>query len=113
MCYNGPMMRRLTGIGILVLIFLPEIAFAQLRVDTGVTATIPSIFGGIVVLLGTWSTYVALALFLLGAILMVGSGGHDTTLSAGKKIMKASIVGLAIILASWLILSTFVTLIAR
>jgi drug/metabolite transporter (DMT)-like permease len=59
-----------------------------------------------------WSVLVATALFLLGCILMVGSGGDDATLSNGKKIMKASLIGLAIVLASWLILSTAVYFIA-
>lgn len=79
-----------------------------LTVSTGVDSTVGSIFHGIVNALLSWSSLVALALFLLGAVLMVGSGGHDTTLSAGKKIMKAAVIGLALILASWLILSTVV-----
>ncbi len=83
-----------------------------LTISTGVTSTIPSIFGGIVNLLLLWSGVVATALFLLGAILMVGSGGNDATLSNGKKIMKASLIGLAIILGSWLILSTTIYFIA-
>ncbi len=84
----------------------------QVCVDTGVTSTIPSIFAGIVNLLLLWSGLLATALFLIGCILMVGSGGSDAILSNGKKIMKASLIGLAIILSSWLILSTAVYVIA-
>ena len=88
------------------------VAADQVIIDTGVTSTIPSIFEGIVNLLLMWSGLVATALFLLGCILMVGSGGNDATLSSGKKIMKAALIGLAIILSSWLILSTVVSFIA-
>jgi hypothetical protein len=85
---------------------------AALTISTGVTSSVPSVLNGIVDLLLMWSSLVATALFLLGSLLMVGSGGNDATLSNGKKIMKASLIGLAIILSSWLILSTAVSFIA-
>ncbi len=85
---------------------------APVLIQTGVDSSIPSIFAGIVNTLLLWSGFMATALFLLGCILMVGSGGNDATLSNGKKIMQASLIGLAIILSSWLILSTAVTFIA-
>lgn len=95
-----------------ILFLAPAVSAEPLRVDTGVNSTIPTIVAGIVNVLLLWSGVVATALFLLGAIIMVGSGGSDTYLSAGKKIMKASIIGLAIILASWMILSTVVFLVS-
>lgn len=90
---------------------LPGVAYAQLKIDTGVYSSVPWIMAGIVNVLLYWSGFVALALFLLGAIIMVGSGGHDATLAAGKKIMKAAVIGLAIVLSSWLILSTVISFI--
>jgi len=112
------MIQLLTRITTFSLLFLPKTLFAQppsnpLTIDTGIGGiTIPSIGAGIVNVLLLWSGVVATALFLLGAIIMVGSGGSDTYLSAGKKIMKASAIGLAIILSSWMILSTVVTFIS-
>ena len=55
-----------------------------------------------------WSGLIATALFLLGAFLMVGSGGDEAYLAAGKKIMKASLIGIAFILSAWMMLSTVV-----
>lgn len=92
--------------------FAPVLAHAQVIIITGVNSTIPMIVAGIINLLLQWSGLVATGLFLLGCILMVGSGGNDAYLSAGKKIMQSSLIGLAIILASWMILSTVVNFIA-
>lgn len=100
----------LLSLGLLLLPFTLEAA--PIIVDTGVSTTIPTIMDGLLSLMIRWSSLVATAIFLIGATLMVGSGGNDTYLSAGKKLMKASIIGYAIILASWLILSTAVYFIA-
>lgn len=95
------------------LLLLPVAAAAGgVMVDTGVNTTIPQIMNGLVNLSLRWSVMIATAIFVLGAALMVGSGGNDAYLSAGKKLMKASLIGLAIVLASWLILSTAVAFIA-
>lgn len=112
--YNSEMKfpGRLAAFSLLHFVIIGTAYAAPLIVDTGVTSTIPSIFNGFVDLLLTWSIFVASALFLLGCIMMVGSGGSDAILSNGKKIMKASLIGLAIILCSWLILSTAVFFIA-
>ncbi len=111
--YNGLMKfcLRLTALVVLVSAFAVTASAAPLTISTGVTSTVPTIFNGIVDILLAWSSLVATALFLLGCILMVGSGGNDATLSNGKKIMKASLIGLAIILSSWMILSTVVSFI--
>lgn len=94
------------------LLLLPSpTAQAQLVVDTGVHSSVEWIMAGIVNVLLFWSGFVALALFLIGAILMVSSGGHDASVAAGKKIMKAAVIGLAFVLASWLILSTVIAFI--
>lgn len=97
----------------LLLLLSPEAAFAApIVVDTGVTTTIPQIVQGIVNILLRWGSVVATGIFLMGALFMAGSGGNDAFLSNGKKLMKASLIGLAIILSSWLILSTAVFFIA-
>jgi hypothetical protein len=93
-------------------LLLPAAAWAQVQISTGVSTDIPTIMDGIISLLLMWSSMVATAIFLMGATLMVGSGGNDAYLSAGKKLMKAAMIGYAIILSSWLILSTAVYFIA-
>ncbi len=99
--------------GILSSLFvIPRAVAQQLPINTGVHSDVPTIVAGIINVILAWSGLVATALFLLGAILMVGSGGTETYLAAGKKIMKASLIGLAIILSSWLILSTTVFFLA-
>lgn len=114
MWYNGLMKssREFAAVILSSLAFAGTVSAAPLTIATGVTSTVPSIFNGIVNLLLIWSSLVATALFLMGCALMVGSGGNDATLSNGKKIMKASLIGLAIILSSWFIISTAVTFIA-
>jgi hypothetical protein len=107
-------MHRTQKILIGLTLFLAPLAGAAqpVVIDTGVHTTIPQLISGIINVLLQWSGLVATGLFLLGATLMVASGGEDSRLTAGKKIMKASIIGLAFILASWLILSTVVSFVA-
>jgi hypothetical protein len=62
--------------------------------------------GNVVNVLLYWSSFVALTLFIVGGVMMIGSGGSDALLSSGRKIMKGSLIGFAIVLASWMILST-------
>ncbi|MDD5055420.1 MAG: hypothetical protein PHZ00_04105 [Candidatus Peribacteraceae bacterium] len=92
--------------------FVPS-AFAQcpahtVCIGTGLspTLTIAGVMGNVVNVLLYWSGFVALTLFIVGGVLMIGSGGSDALLSAGKKIMKGSLIGYGIVLMSWMILST-------
>ncbi len=101
------MLQRLLAIAFLT--FSPYFASAApLIVDTGVDSNVPTILQGIVNVLLGWSGLAATGLFLLGSIIMVGSGGEEAFLSAGKKIMKAALIGFALILGSWLMLSTVI-----
>ncbi|MEQ1849886.1 MAG: hypothetical protein ABL890_04850 [Candidatus Peribacteraceae bacterium] len=106
------MRRQMIQAAILCMALLPIKVSAQLRIDTGVYSTTETILTGIVDVLLLWSGVVTTAVFLIGALMMVASGGSDTYLSAGKKIMKAAAIGLAIILGSWMILSTVVFIIS-
>lgn len=80
----------------------------QVCINTGVDSNIPSILQGLVNVLFGWAALVATALFMVGSILMVGSGGEEKFLASGKAIMKSSMIGFAIVLSSWLILSTVI-----
>lgn len=113
MWYNS-VMKSIIRIAAGILLLFPAVpAYAlQVIVDTGINTTIPQILQGVVNLLILWSGVITTTLFLIGSTLMVSSGGSDALLSNGKKIMKASLIGLAIILSSWLILSTVVYFIA-
>jgi hypothetical protein len=99
--------------------FVVETALAQcssggrcIIVNTGVTSTVQTIIQGIVNTLLMWSTYIATAVFLVGAIFMVGSVGSENWSANGKKLMKAAVIGFAIVLGAWLIVSTTVFFIA-
>ena len=95
------------------LLLLPTHAFAYIvQIDTGVHSTIPRVMAGFVNVLLKWSGIIATGLFLLGCVLMIGSGGDDQLLSAGKRIMKSTLIGFALVLASWMLLSTVVYFIA-
>ena len=101
-------------IGMLLKSILIPIVFAvacpphTVCIDTGISkhVTLASVMGNIVNVLLYWSGFVALTLFIVGGILMIGSGGSDALLSSGKKIMKGSLIGYGIVLMSWMILST-------
>lgn len=114
MWYNDQMKSSLSVTAVLAFnaAFVAVAHADPLVISTGVTSSVPTIFNGIVNTLLLWSGLVATALFLYGCLLMVSSGGNDATLSSGKKIMQSSLIGLAIILSSWLILATAVSFIA-
>ncbi len=104
---------RIVRMMIGMMLMIPTSIFAAITpivvtVDTGVKTTIPQIIEGLQDVLLRWSGFIATGLFLLGAIMMVGSGGEDSILSAGKRIMKATAIGLFLVLISWMLLSTAV-----
>lgn len=51
---------------------------------------------------------IAVTIFLVGAFMMVISAGQDTLLQAGKRAMKGSLIGLALIAGSYGIYRTVV-----
>lgn len=95
-----------------VALFLPRLASAMIvQINTGIHTTIPGVMEGIVNILLEWSGFTATGLFLIGAILMAGSGGNDQYLSAGKRLMEAAIIGFVIVLSAWMVVSTVITFI--
>ncbi len=106
----------LKKLSIAALLLLPAAAMAYtpgapIVVSTGVVTTIPRIVAGIVNVLLFWGGGVTTTIFLIGTFMMVGSGG-GRFLDNGKKLMIASLIGYAIILSAWLIMSTVVFFIA-
>ncbi len=102
----------LTGL----LLAVPLAAAAQngdpIKVGTGVTTSIPTILAGLLNTILLWSTTIATTLFLAGAFVLVASHGEETFITAGKKLMKSAVIGLIIVLCSWMILSTIFYFIA-
>ena len=91
---------------------VPDVALAYtpgapIGIYTGVNTSIPQIIAGFVNVMLMWSTLVATAVFLYGAFRMVASGGSEDGKAAGKKAMKDSLIGLAIVLSAWMIVATF------
>lgn len=97
-----------------LLAFVPMLAVAQgcpvgfVCVDTGVYGTVPGIIAGLIQVLLILASLVAFTVFLLGGFYTAVSGGNEQTLGNGKKLMKAALIGFALILGSWMLLSTFV-----
>lgn len=116
-CYNGSMtLRRFIGVAATATIALPQAVLAynlgdKVVVATGVVTTLDRIITGIVNVLLFWGGGVTTTIFLIGAFMMVGSGGGQF-LDRGKKLMFAALIGYAIILSAWLIMSTVVFFIA-
>lgn len=118
MCYNGTMYSMallILRIGTFSLAaLLPRGGSANcpehiVCVDTGVYSTIQMIFSGLINIMIVWGPILAAVIFICGAFWMVASGGEETRLASGKKMMKGAAIGLAIVLASWLILNTIAT----
>ncbi len=111
-------MRRIASLFVGICSFLfPLFAVAAPRIVTintgiGTNVTVISVLTGIVDLLLYWGGTISTSVFLLGAFTMVASAGNDDYLSMGKTMMKSAAIGLAIVLASWMILSTVVFFIA-
>ena len=90
---------------------LPYGAHAEiLNVNTGITTTVNGVVRGIVNIILLLSGVIATGLFLLGAVIMVGSTGNDQYVTIGKRLMKASLIGFVIVLSSWMTVSTVITL---
>lgn len=51
-------------------------------------------------------TGVVTVLFLIGATFMISSAGKPERVETGKKLMKGSLIGMAIVLSSYMILRT-------
>jgi hypothetical protein len=94
-------------------ILLPALVLAspikvQIRTGIDTSVTILTILNGLVNIMLYWGGSISTAVFMLGAFTMVASAGNDEYLSMGKTMMKSAAMGLAIILGSWMMLSTMV-----
>ncbi len=109
-------LRRFISIVVAAAFALPQGVLAynlgdKVVVSTGVVTNLDRIITGIVNVLLFWGGGVTTTIFLIGAFMMVGSGGGQF-LDRGKKLMFAALIGYAIILSAWLIMSTVVFFIA-
>lgn len=94
------------------ILFLPLISFAQLnqhqigyipRFGLGGDASIEEIFGNIIQLFLGFLGFVALVLIIVAGFKWMTSGGNPEKITAAKKMLVAAIIGLVIILASYVI----------
>ena len=103
------MPRRLLA---LLIFLLPGVASAQLVnrfivVNSGTPVrTFVQLMDNLMVFLVTTIVSVTVVLFLVGAVHMVASAGKPELLEKGKKLMKNSLIGLALVLGSYTILRT-------
>jgi hypothetical protein len=79
-----------------------------ITVSTGVGGTIPVIINNIIVIIHGLAFFVVVSVFLVGAFRMTASGGRESEITKGKTLMTSSLIGLAIITGSFMILSTFI-----
>ncbi len=97
-------------------LLLPELAFAvnpsmnnhTVTISTGVSSSIPAIMNTVIIIIHGLAVFIVVAVFLIGAMYMTASGGQESVLTKGKTLMKSSLIGLAIISGSFMILSTFI-----
>lgn len=121
-------MRRIASIlaSASIAFLMPVIAWAQLdipandidqttfqvTVNPGITGprTVPEIIAKIITIFHEMALGVVLMVFIVGAFYMLFPGGSETMLSKGKTLIKSSLIAIAIISGSWLLLSSFVSL---
>ena len=104
-------MRRTVGqiIGFVTVFLLPFVCHADPVEVPGVASDIEGILNGFVDVLYEWALPVATAAFLFGAFVMAASGGEEAGIGNGKKIMKGALIGLAITMGAYMIVSTAVS----
>ncbi len=94
---------------------LPTIAVAlehrTILVTTGIRISFATAMQNVVGYLAASSVAVCTALFLVGSAYFVGSAGQPGPVETGKKLMKGSIIGMAIVLLSYSILRTVLFLV--
>lgn len=119
MCYNVqmPTVRRILiditiAVGLSLLLPVTLSAQTVVIVNTGINRNIPQIIRGLVNVLLIWSSFVATAMFLMGAFTLAASHGAETWIETGKKLMKSAIIGYIIILGAFMIMSTVLYFIA-
>ncbi|MDD4290295.1 MAG: Ig-like domain-containing protein [Patescibacteria group bacterium] len=104
--------KNLVSIIIFVGVFLPFISFAQLNQHSigyipsfglGSDASIEEIFGNIIQLFLGFLGFVALVLIIIAGFKWMTSGGNPEKIASAKKMLVAAIIGLVIILASYVI----------
>lgn len=95
-----------------VILFLPVISYAQLNqheigyipdFGLGGDASIEEIVGNIIQLFLGFLGFVALVIIIVAGFKWMTSGGNEEKISKAKKMLVAGIIGLAIILASYII----------
>ncbi len=106
------LLASVAGIGAFLVPVLARAAYEPIvvPVNAGFAVSFESVFKGLMDVMLMWAMPIAVALFTYGAFRMAASGGGD--IAPAKSIMKASLVGFAIIAGSYLILSTIVYIIA-
>ena len=95
---------------LLATLLAPSHVFAQehrtIVLTTGIRISFASALDNLVTFLAVSAGAVAICVFLIGAFYVVSSSVHAEGMETGKKMMKNSLMGLAIILGSFAILRT-------
>ncbi len=59
------------------------------------------------------SILIAVVLFLWGGFLFLTSGGSEKQITSGRKTITNAVIGIVIVLGSWIIINTFLTLLTN
>ena len=98
---------RTLRLSLISVLLLPSLAHARtLPVSIGVSLTLAQLQANITGLLVGGIVIVCTVLFLCGAFLLVFSRGEQDQLQKGKDYMIKSLIGLAVVMASYGILRT-------
>lgn len=91
---------------LLRLVLAVQTASAQLTVNIGTVLSWEQLTGNIINFLAASIGFLAVAIFIYGALLLTASGAHEEWKNKGKDIMIGSLVAMVIVLGAYAILRT-------
>lgn len=100
------------GIGVIAatLSSLPAVAFAQINIP-GWKGTFGQLMSNLINYLVLLMMFVAVILFLIGAFYLTLSHGKEDQVKKGRDLMKHSLMGLGVVVGSYAIVRTFLSVV--
>lgn len=97
-----------TCVALLSALLLPASAAAQntLQINIDGNLSLQQIMANIMIFMVKLIPVVAIAAFVVGALMMVLSRGKDDMIEKAKKLLISSVIGMAVVLGSYMIVRT-------
>ncbi|KKR04244.1 MAG: hypothetical protein UT30_C0010G0008 [Candidatus Uhrbacteria bacterium GW2011_GWF2_39_13] len=101
-------MRNRLALFLFSLLLLPSTSFAAVLTNPLYTTDIREVIARIIQAILGITGAVALLMFVYGGFLLLISGGENEKIKKGKETMKWAVLGLAVIIGAYMIVSTII-----